>query len=219
MLVNRNVFDEELRELKLNLLHMGGMVERSLNDAVESLKQLNRELAQQVVEGDTQINQMEQQIEERVIQLILRQQPVAKDLRKIMAAQRIAGDLERMGDLAVGIAKGVRRIEGDRLIKPLVDIPKMAELAKKMVSISLHAYVDENAAEAKGLAAMDDQVDALFNRIIKDLLDYFVGDNASVNQALQLSFIGRHIERIADHATNVGESVVYLVEGKRMDLN
>jgi phosphate transport system protein len=219
MYVKRNVYDEELRELRQVLLQMGGMVEKALSRSIEALKNVDADVAREVIDGDQKINELEHIVEEKVLGLILRQQPVAKDLRRIMAALKIASDLERMADLSVDIAKVAIRIEGQTLIKPLVDIPKMGEKTQKMVSQSLNSYIDENVQEAIELANLDDEVDDLYNSIIRDLINLMVEKPESINQALQLSFVGRYIERIADHATNVAESVVYLVEGKRTDLN
>lgn len=219
MYVKRNVYDEELKELKLVLSQMGGLVEKALSRSIEALKNMDADIARDVIEGDRKINELEHNIEEKVLGLILRQQPVAKDLRRIMAALKIASDLERMADLSVDIAKVAVRLEGEKLLKPLVDIPRMGEITKKMVTQSLNSYIDENVQDATALAAMDDEVDSLYNAIIRELINLMVEKPEFINQALQLSFVGRYIERIADHATNVAESVVYLVEGKRPELN
>jgi phosphate transport system protein len=219
MYVKRNVYDEELRELKQVLLQMGGLIEKTLSRSIEALKNVDADLAREIIAGDYKINELEHIVEEKAVGLILRQQPVAKDLRRIMAALKISSDLERMADLSVDIAKVAVRIEGQTLIKPLVDIPKMAEKAQKMVSQSLNSYIDENVQEATELARLDDEVDNLYNSIITELTKYMLEKPESINQALQLSFVGHYIERIADHATNVAESVVYLVQGTRPDLN
>jgi phosphate transport system protein len=219
MYVKRNVYDEELRELKQVLLQMGGLVEKALSRSIEALKDMDADVARNVIEGDLKINELEHSVEEKVLGLILRQQPVAKDLRRIMAALKIASDLERMADLSVDIAKVAVRLEGQKLLKPLVDIPRMGEITQRMVTQSLNSYIDENVKDATALARMDDDVDALYNAIIRELINLMVEKPEFINQALQLSFVGRYIERIADHATNIAESVVYLVEGKRPELN
>jgi phosphate transport system protein len=219
MYLSRNVYDEELRELRQTLLQMGGMVEKTLSRAIEALKALDAELARETIKGDDRINQSETSVEERVLNLILRQQPVAKDLRRIMAALKIASDLERMGDLAVDIAKVAIRLEGQKLVKPLVDIPKMAEKAQVMVSQSLNAYIDENVEAAIELAKLDDEVDGLYKKVVTDVERIMAEKPETISQLLQLAYVGHYIERIADHATNVAESVVYLVKGNRPDLN
>jgi phosphate transport system protein len=219
MYVKRNVYDEELRDLKQVLLQMGGLVEKALSRSIEALKDMDADVARNVIEGDLKINELEHSVEEKVLGLILRQQPVAKDLRRIMAALKIASDLERMADLSVDIAKVAVRLEGQKLLKPLVDIPRMGEITQRMVTQSLNSYIDENVEDATALARMDDDVDALYNAIIRELINLMVEKPEFINQALQLSFVGRYIERIADHATNIAESVVYLVEGTRPELN
>ncbi len=198
---------------------MGGMVEKALTDSIASLKELNQEMANRVVEDDEKINDFEHEIESAAIHLIATQQPVAKDLRKIISFIKIAGDLERMGDFAVNIARVTRRLEGEKLIKPLVDIPQMAETAAKMVNAGLNAYIDENVDLAYTLDDMDDQVDAFYKKILNELFEIMAKDPTTINQAIQLAFVGRYIERIGDHATNIGESVIYLVQGKKPDLN
>lgn len=215
----RQTFDANLKQLKEMLLQMGGLVEKALEDAVTSLEQMNVELAQTIVNNDVKVNDYENEIEGLSINLIATQQPVAKDLRKIIAAIKIASALERMGDLSVDIAKVTVRLNGQPLIKPLVDIPRMAEIAKKMVSDGLNSYVDEDVEKARSLAEMDDQVDKLYKEIINELFALMSKDPSTINQASQLAFVGRYIERIGDHATNIGESVIYLVQGKKPDLN
>lgn len=219
ILLNRQSFDRDLKLLKDKLLEMGGMVEKALTDSIASLKELNQDMANRVVEEDEKINDFEHEIESAAIHLIATQQPVAKDLRKIISFIKIAGDLERMGDFAVNIARVTRRLEGEKLIKPLVDIPQMAETAAKMVNVGLNAYIDENVDLAYTLDDMDDQVDAYYKRIMNELFEIMAKDPSTINQAIQLAFVGRYIERIGDHATNIGESVIYLVQGKKPDLN
>ena len=147
------------------------------------------------------------------------QQQVAKDLSRMLIAFKISSDLERMGDLSVDIAKVVLRLEGQELIKPLIDLPRMADIVSVMIQESVQSYMDENVDLAYKSAKDDDQVDALYAQIIRELFSLMVENPKTVSQAMLLSFVGRYIERIADHATNISESVVYLVTGKRPDLN
>jgi phosphate transport system protein len=219
MLSNRQQFDENLRELRNVLIEMGEKVSRAIEDSVESLKTTDLELAQQVIDNDRAINELEEKIEQIGTRLIATQQPVAKDLRRIMIAFKMANDLERMGDLAVNIAKVRLRIGTEKLMKPLVDIPRMAEIVQTMTAESIKAYVEENVDLSYKMAKMDDEVDHLHNQILRELFELMQEKPNLVNQAMLLSFASMHLERMADHATNIGESVVYLVSGKRPDLN
>lgn len=216
---NRQQFDSSLNELKQSLIVMGGKVEQAILHSVQSLKESDQELARQVIARDAEINAMEENIDEIGTRLIATQQPVAKDLRRIIIAFRMASDLERMADLAVDIAKVTLRIGGEPLIKPLVDIPRMAEIVQLMTSESIAAYLNENVDLAYKMAKMDDEVDHLHSQILRELFVFMVDNPKTVNQALLLCFVSRYLERMADHATNIGESVVYLVRGKRPDLN
>lgn len=219
MVTKRQSFDSSLNELRKVLIEMGGKVEASIVDSVRSLKEGDIELAGQVIARDLGINAMEEQIDEIGTRLILTQQPVAKDLRRILIAFKMAGDLERMADLAVDIAKVTQRIGGEPLIKPLVDIPRMAEIVQQMTRDSIESYVEENVDKAYRMAKMDDDVDHLHSQILRELFVFMVDNPKTVNQSLLLCFVSRYLERMADHATNIGESVVYLVRGKRPDLN
>jgi len=213
----RKNFDSLLQELKEKLLKMSGLVEKSLHESVESLKYINVELAEEVIELDNEIDDLELVIEELAIELIATQQPVAKDLRKIISAIKIASDLERIADLSVNIAKVTKRLQGQQLIKPLIDIPKMTEAAQKMLRISIDSYINEDISLAKQLASMDDYIDSTYKMILNELIEYMVKDPNVINQGQQLAFVARYIERIADHITNVGESVIYLVSGDRSE--
>jgi phosphate transport system protein len=215
----RQQFDSNLKELRTALIDMGGKVEEAIMLSVKSLKDMDLDLAKQVIAGDPSINAIEEKIDEIGTRLIATQQPVAKDLRRILIAFRMASDLERMADLAVDIARVTERIGHDELIKPLVDIPRMAEIVQLMTNESIRAYIDENVDLAYKSAKMDDEVDHLHSQILRELFVFMVENPKTVNQAMLLSFVSRYLERAADHATNIGENVVYLVKGKRPDLN
>lgn len=215
----RHTFDIALRELKLKLLRMGGDVQEAMRSAIEALKNLDMARAEQVVDGDRRINRQEHEVEDLCIRLIATQQPVATDLRKIVAGMRIASDLERMGDLAVDVAKSALRLKGQTLIKPLIDIPKMSAIIDEMISDALNAYVENSTELANRLAAADDQVDRLYRGIVEELFDMSQENPAVVSQAMLLALVGRYLERIGDHATNIGESVIYIITGERSDLN
>ncbi len=219
MVIQRHLFDSHLSELRAALIDMGKQVEKSILDAVRSLEQTDMEMAQNVIDTDPNINILEEKIDDIGTALIVTQQPVAKDLRKILIAFKMASDLERMADLAVDIAKVTIRIGNQELIKPLVDIPKIAGIVQLMTSESIQAYIEENVDLAYKMAKMDDEVDHLYGQILHELMSYMVEDPKKMNQVLLLSFVARSLERMADHATNIGESVVYLVKGKRPDLN
>ncbi|MFD2613352.1 phosphate signaling complex protein PhoU [Paenibacillus gansuensis] len=219
MPTNREQFDLRLKELRQELMNMGEEVEKAILDSVKSLKDSDLDLARQVIEHDHDINQYEEKIEHMGTTLIATQQPVAKDLRRIIIAFRMASDLERMADLAVDIAKVTLRIGNQSLIKPLVDIPRMAEIAQLMTTDAITSYVEEDVDLAYKMAKMDDEVDHLHSQILRELFVYMSDKPGDINQVMLLCFVSRYLERMADHATNIGENVVYLVKGKRPDLN
>lgn len=218
-MTKRQSFDSSLSDLRKELIHMGEQVEEAISKSVLSLKNGDLALARAVIDGDASVNAMEERIDEIGTRLIATQQPVAKDLRRILIAFRMASDLERMADLAVDIAKVTLRIGEEPLIKPLVDIPRMAEIVQRMTRESIEAYVNENVDLAYRMAKMDDDVDQLHSQILRELFVFMVENPKTVNQSLLICFVSRYLERMADHATNIGESVVYLVRGTRPDLN
>jgi len=217
--LHRQQFDAALQELRKALIAMGEKVETAILDSVRALRDNDLDLAETVIKNDPLLNEAEEKIIEMGTNLIALQQPVAKDLRRILVSFRMASDLERMGDLAVDIAKVVRRINGEPLMKPLVDIPRMADIVQVMTNDSLRAYTEENVDLAYKMAKMDDDVDHLHSQILRELFVLMADNPKTINQAILLCFVSRYLERMADHATNIGESVVYLVMGKRADLN
>ena len=218
-MVTRNAFDRSLEELQQEILRMGSLVETAIYNSVKSLASQDVELAEQVIQGDRIIDQMELEIEDKCLKLIATQQPIAGDLRKISTGFKIITDLERMADHSVDIAKITRRLAGQPLIKPLVDIPRMAALTQQMAKDGLDAYVRGDVDLARTLNKKDDEVDHIYAQVFRELLTYMMEDPRTITQATYLLFVGRYIERIADHATNIGERVVYLVTGERPDLN
>lgn len=218
-MIRRKEFDKDLEELRSLLQQMGEHVIDALGGAIVALQNLDTVRAQEIIKADLQLNAMEDKIMEIGSRLIITQQPVAKDLRRIIVAFKISSDLERMGDLAIDVAKATMRIHGQQLIKPLVDIPRMAEIVTTMIDEAIQSYLDENTDLAYRMAQDDDQVDQLYGSMINELYSYMVAKPDSVSQAMLLTLVYRYIERIADHATNIGESVVYLVTGSRPDLN
>ncbi len=218
-MTERKEFDHGLQEIKTLLIAMGERVQWALEHAMDSLQTSNVEQAKLVFERDHEINLLERQIDDLGTQLILKQQPVAKDLRKILVGFRIAADLERMGDLARDIANVTVRLAGQPLIKPLIDLPAMAKFVHEMIHQAIDSYLREDIVLAESMAKSDDQVDALYSKVLRDLFALMSNESDSVNQAMLLCFVGRFIERIADHATNIGEGVVYLVKNQRSELN
>lgn len=215
----RQSFENALSGLQQEILRMGSLVEEAISQSIEALVRQDHGLATKVLDNDTVIDEVEMQIEDRCIKLLATQQPMAKDLRRISAGFKIIGDLERMGDYACDIARTVHRIGDEPFIKPLIDLPRMAELAQQMVKESLDAYVQENIELAYSLSKDDDLVDHLHSQIFRELLTYMMEDPRTIKQATYLLFVSRYLERIADHATNIAERVIYLATGELHELN
>ncbi|MBI2873618.1 MAG: phosphate signaling complex protein PhoU [Firmicutes bacterium] len=217
--VTRRGFHADLGALQQDLLRMGTLVERTIHDAVKSLCEGDLALAERIRDEDDVVDWMELDIQNHCLTLLALQQPMAKDLRVIGTVLKAVTDLERMADHAVDIAKVVLRIQGEPLIKPLIDIPRMAEISRRMLRQALDAFVKEDVTAAETLSRMDDEVDHLFGQIFRELLVFMMEDPRTIKQATHLIFVGQHLERIADHATNLGEWVIYQVTGERKDLN
>lgn len=215
MTTTRQNYNQELEALRQQLLLMGKHVEQAIQSSVDSLCQQDGVLAKKVIDGDDVIDELEVDIEDKCLLLIARQQPLAGDLRIIGTCLKITTDLERMGDHATDIAEIATRLGKQSLIKPLVDIPVMAGLAQKMLHNSLEAYINLDIALAEQISLDDDEVDHIYNRLFRELLTYMMEDPSTISQATQLLFVARYLERVADHATNVAEWVVYLVTGQR----
>ncbi|MGB9662101.1 MAG: phosphate signaling complex protein PhoU [Moorellaceae bacterium] len=219
--LTRHSFHQSLESLQQEILRMGSIVEQVIAKAVESLAKLDARIANEVIDGDKVVDELELQIENQCLRLIATQQPMAKDLRKIAAGFKIITDLERIADYSVDIARVANRIiaTGQPLIKPLIDIPRMAELAQNMVKQALDAYVHGDVSLAYEVAKADDQVDHLHNQIFRELLVFMMEDPKTITQATYLLFVSRYLERIADHATNIAEEAIYLETGERKELN
>jgi phosphate transport system protein len=215
----RSSFHQSIDELQKELLDMGQSVENLIHLAVESLSQMNVKVAQEIIDGDDQIDDYLTNIDELCLRLIALQQPMASDLRIIGTALKIATDLERIADHAVDIAKITIGFAGEELVKPLVDIPQMAEIAKDMLRESLNAYTERNVHRAATLAEKDDQVDKLYSSVTHDATVLMNADFNRNRQLTHLILVAHNLERVADHATNIGEAVIYMVTGKRKDLN
>jgi phosphate transport system protein len=208
-------FDEELGELKKELLGMGSAVEAAIGASVEALKNLDSKQAAKVISDDKTIDEWELKIDEICLDLLALRQPVAVDLRFITMAMKISTDLERMADLAVDIAQRVLELSGKPLLKPLVDIPKLAILAQEMARDVLDAFVNEDIESAKQVILRDSDADRLRNMVQTELLQGYISKNKdTIPRAMPLLLIARHLERISDHATNIAEDIIYMVEAK-----
>lgn len=206
-------FDEELKQLRDRLLAMGGASEQIVGKAVKALVERNLALAQEVLREDAVINQMEVEIEDICLNFMARYQPEAKDLRTVAMIFKIVNDLERVGDQAVNIAERTIDILREPLLKPLIDIPRMASLAQQMLKDALDAFVNQDVEMARDICRRDEQVDHLNDQIYKELLVFMTQDPKTIIRAMDLILVGRHLERVADHATNIAEDVYYLVKG------
>jgi len=207
-------FERSLEELKERLLWMGSLAERSLHQAVHAVLDADEKLAQEVLREENAINELQIEIDDRVVQLLALQQLMAADLRFVLAIARINNDLERIGDQAVNIAQGALRILRHPRVKPYVDLPRMSELAEEMVRDALNAVVRRDVELAQKVLASDDQVDHYRDQIFRELLTYMMGDSSVVFPAFELILVAKNLERIGDHATNIAEDVIYLVQGQ-----
>lgn len=215
----RRQFHVDLEVLQQDLLRMGTLVEESIFKAIRALIDQNPKLAREILAGDDQIDEMEIDIETRSLGLIALQQPMAGDLRILGTALKAVTDLERIGDHSVDIAKVVLRMNGQPWIKPLIDIERMANIVEGMVRDGLTAYIRRDTELAESLAQRDDEVDSLYAQIFRESLELMLSSPAAVEQATQFMMVSQHLERIGDHATNIGEWVIYMVQGVRRDLN
>lgn len=202
-----------MEELQHRLLEMGGLVEAAIHGSVESLARRDAEAAQRVLAAEQHINHMEMENDSLTIALLSQPGNTPDNLRLLMAAIKINHDLERMGDLAVSIARRAQSLMEEPQVKPLIDIPRMAQLAERMVGQSLDAFVQRDAALARAVLAVDDEVDGLRDAIYNELVRFMQDEPETVPRALNLLFAARSLERIADHATNIAEDVLFLVEG------
>ena len=210
----RHHFEEELQILKNRLLNMGALVEERVHDATNALIERRLDTAERIITSDQDVNELQIEIDERCLRLLALQQPMASDLRLITAAMKINADLERIGDQAVNIAEQAVRILAHPPLKPMIDLPRMAQIAEKMTRESLDAFVRKDAKLARAILARDDEVDQLKDQVFRVLLTYMMADPGTIERALGLILISRHLERIADHATNIAEDVIFVVEAK-----
>jgi phosphate transport system protein len=207
-------FHDELEALKQTLLAMGGLVEDQILRVMQALTERDDALAQAVIDRDRQVNTYDVEVDEQCVELLALHQPTAGDLRFITTAMKIVTDLERIGDQAVNIAQRVIELNREAQLKPYIDLPRMATLAQTMVKESLDAFVARDTDLARRVCAEDAEVDALKEQIFRELLTFMMEDPRAIPRAIRLILISRFMERVADHATNIAEMVVYLVEGK-----
>ena len=216
---SRATFDRQLHTLQDETLLLGSMVEKAIELSVDALTRLDADLARRIIDDDKRINAQRYQLEETAVRLIAMQQPLAGDLRLIASVIHIATDLERMGDYAAGIAKIVVMHGDQPPVKPLIDIPRMSEMACSMLRRSLDAFVRRDADAARALVGEDDAVDALYDQVYRELLTYMIEDPKLIQRATWLLWAAHNIERIADRTTNICERVIYMVTGVNEDVD
>jgi phosphate transport system protein len=214
----RTEYHRKLRLIQDEVLSMGSMVAKGITNSIEALKNRDLEAARQIVEADKRINQKRFEIEEKCIQLIATQQPMASDLRSIICILSIITELERIGDYAEGIAKIVIMIGDEPLLKPLIDVPRMAEKMNDMLHRSLDAMMNQDAEAARSIAVEDDEIDNLYNQVFRELLTFMIEDPKTITRATRLIWVAHNLERSADRVTNICERVVYLVTGKMEEI-
>jgi len=207
--------DQELKELNKDILKMGALAEEAIYKSIEALKNRDKDMAKSVIDNDANIDKLELAVDEKCIDLIARYQPMAKDLRFITTGMKINAELERIADIAVDIAQRTLEIADKPILKPLIDIPKLAAVAQNMVKMSIDSFVKGDITLAKKVLSSDSEADQLRNEIQKELIeDYMVKDATTAPRAVQLLLIARFLERICDHTTNIAEDVIYMVQAE-----
>jgi phosphate transport system protein len=217
--MTRTAFERQLGEIQEDMLVLAGMVEGAIRRSLDALVNRDTALGHQIIEDDLKINNLRYETEERCLELIATQQPLASDLRTIVAVLHIIVDLERMGDHAEGIAKIATLLAEEPPLKPYIDIPRMAEVAEGMLRDSIEAFKERDVAMAREICNRDDQVDALYDQVYRELLIYMLNDPRTIERATRIMWVAHNLERIADRVTNICERVVYMVAGKIEELN
>ena len=207
-------YEEELKSLRDRIIKMGGLVEDQIARAVRSLVDRESALAEGVIERDTEVNQMDAEIDELCVRLIALHQPAAKDLRFVTTALKITTDLERIGDMAVNVSERSLELIREAPLKPYIDLPRMAEISRRMISESLNAFVHEDTALALKVCEDDQEIDDLNEQIFRETVSYMITEPRTITRAMKVTFVSKYLERIADHATNIAEMVIFLVKGK-----
>lgn len=207
-------FEQELEQVRTALFEMAGRVEELVASAMRALVDRDSELARRVIASDAAIDRAEMEIDERCMRLLVLQEPKARDLRLVVMVMKIVNDLERIGDSAKNMGQAVLVLNQDAPLEPFVDLPRLALLAQKMVTDALDSLARRDAALARDVIIRDDEVDALYRQIFRELVGYMVEDTRSVTRALELLLYARNLERVADHATNIAENIVYYLEAR-----
>jgi len=208
-------FDQELKELNKDILKMGALAEEAIYKSIEALKNRDKEVAKSIIENDANVDKLELAVDEKCIDLIARYQPMARDLRFITTGMKINAELERIADLATNIAQRVLELADKPILKPLIDIPKLTDVARKMVKDVIDAFVNSDENLARKVIFSDSEADNLRNLIQEELInEYMSKDVSTATLAVPLLLIARHLERICDHATNIAEDVIYMVQAK-----
>ncbi len=215
----REAYHKDLHKLREEILNMGSLVGKTIGEAVLSLKDRDVEQAQKVIDMDKEIDALDHSIEENCMRLLALQQPMARDLRLIISVLKMSIDLERIGDLSLEIAVITKMTANVPPVKPLIDIPRMAETCQQMLANTMSAFENKDVELAKQVAMRDDEIDALFDQIRRELISYMIEDPKKITGAQHLTFVARYLERIGDHITNLCESVVFMVTGERVELN
>ncbi|MFP3897929.1 MAG: phosphate signaling complex protein PhoU [Dehalococcoidia bacterium] len=215
----RTMFHKRLREIQDDVLAMGSMAERATSRSIEALKTRDLDLARRIISDDLAVNQKRFEIEDKCIELIATQQPMASDLRAIICVLNIITEIERIADHAEGIAKIVIMIGDEPPLKPLIDIPRMAQKTNEMLHRSLDAFIDRDAGAARQITTEDDEVDNLYNQVFRELLSFMIEDPRTITRATRLIWVAHNLERSADRVTNICERVIYLVTGKMEEIS
>jgi phosphate transport system protein len=207
-------FDEELQDLKRKLIDMGAMVESQIQGAIRGLTERDSNLARRIIANDNRVNALDVEVDEMCLRLLALHQPTASDLRFVTTGMKISTELERMSDLAESISERVIELNEEPQLKPYIDLPRMANWSMRMVKDSLDAFVNRDPALARKVCGDDDFVDRLNEQLFRELLSFMIENTQTITRAIRLTFVAKSVERIADHATNIAELVVYMVEGK-----
>ena len=216
---HRTALDRDLHAVQDDMLRLGSLIDSAIDRALQALAHRDFNLARQIIADDAQVNDLRFQIEEACFVAIATQQPAARDLRVLVAAMNIVSDLERMADHAAGIAEVVLRMGDEPLLKPLIDMPRMAAEAREMLRQALDAYVRQDAELARSVAVRDDVIDGLYKQIFRELLSFMIEDPRTTTRALYLLFAAHNLERIGDHITNIAERVIFMASGIMKELN
>jgi phosphate transport system protein len=215
----RGAFDQKLIEIRDNIIRMGQLLDSAIERSMTSLKKQDQTLARQIISDDTVINNLRFTVEEECLAVIATQQPMASDLRVIVAAMNLVNDMERMGDHATGIAKTVLRMGHEPLLKPLIDLPRMADLSRDMLRRSLDAFLARDSAAARAIADEDDAIDHLYRAVFDELLEIMARDPSTIQRGTYLLWCAHNLERIGDRVTNIAERVIFMTEGTMKELN